>query len=123
MSILDACPTRDQARVHYAVRDLLVKMNIRVIEPDKTREKGTCCGDRCYGRLPLDTVKNAMNRRASEMPENNVVSYCVSCSKSLHIGGKKPRYIVDLLFGEETLQKTFEPDDWHKQLEDYQKTH
>jgi hypothetical protein len=123
MSILDACPTRDQSRVHDAVRDLLVKMNIRVIEPEKTREKGTCCGDSCYGRLQVEDVKDAMSRRASEMPVNNVVGYCVSCSKSMHIGGKKARYLVDLLFCEETDPKTFEPEEWHRQLEDYQKSH
>ena len=31
MSILDACPTRDQARVHDAVREVVRRMNIRLI--------------------------------------------------------------------------------------------
>jgi len=37
----------------------------------------------------------------------------------MHIGGKKPRYIIDLLFNEETRIDTFEPDEWHDQLQKF----
>jgi Fe-S oxidoreductase len=110
MTILDACPTRDQERVHNAVRALLKRMNITIIEPEKTRTKGTCCGDSFYGVLPVDQVKEQMKKRAGEMPVENIVVYCVSCIKSMHIGGKTPRYLIDLLFGEETHPGVFEPD-------------
>ena len=119
MAILDACPTRDQERVHNAVRALLKKMNITVVEPEKTRTKGTCCGDSFYGVLSVEQVKEQMKKRASEMPAEDVVVYCVSCCKSMHIGGKKPRYMVDLLFGEETVPGTFEPKEWHSQLDKF----
>jgi len=119
MTILDACPTRDQERIHNAVRVLLKKMNINLIEPEKTRTKGTCCGDSFYGVLPVEQVKENMKKRANEMPASDVVVYCVSCSKSMYIGGKKPRYLVDLLFGEDTNIGTFEPDDWHGQLNNF----
>lgn len=116
MAIQDACPTRDQERVHNAVRALLKRMNITVVEPEKTRTKGTCCGDSFYGILPVDQVKEQMKKRAGEMPAEDVVVYCVSCIKSIHIGGKKPRYLLDLLFGYETSTGTFEPEEWHEQL-------
>lgn len=119
MSILDACPTRDQERVHNAIRRLLGKMNISLTEPAKTRTKSVCCGDSFYGVIPAEKVKEQMKKRTSEIPEENVVVYCVSCIKSIHIGGKKPRYIIDLLFGEDTVPKTFEPDEWHKELDSY----
>lgn len=119
MSILDACPTRTETRVHDAIRALLKKMNIRVIEPANTRTRGTCCGDSFYGALPVDKVKEQMAKRAAEMPAEDVAVYCVSCIKAMHIGGKRPRYIVDLLFGEETGIGTFEPDAWHKELQEY----
>jgi len=117
MSIVDACPTRDQDRVHEAVRTLLQRMNIKLVEPQRTRGNGTCCGDRFYGELPVNEVKAQMQKRASEMPVNDVVVYCVSCIKSMHIGGKHPRYLVDLLFGEETHHGTFEPEQWHAELD------
>ena len=123
MTILDACPTRDQERVHHAIRTLLKRMNIKVIEPERTRTKSTCCGDSFYGILSIEEVKEQMKKRAAEMPAEDVIVYCVSCCKSMHIGGKKPRYLVDLLFEDETTIGTFEPDEWHKELNEFIKEH
>ena len=57
------------------------------------------------------------------MPSDDVVVYCISCTKSVFIGGKTPRYLVDLLFNEETIPKTLDPDEWHKELEEYISQH
>jgi len=119
MSIIDACPTRDQVRVHDAVRAVLDKMNITLIEPKNTRTKSICCGDSFWGLIPIDEVKDLMKKRTSEMPVEDVVVYCVSCSKSVFTGEKKPHYLIDLLFNEETSPKTLEPDLWHKELDEY----
>ena len=48
--------------------------------------------------------------------------FIVSCSKSMYIGGKKPRYLVDLLFGEDKC-RYFEPDEWHGQINDFINEH
>lgn len=119
MSIHDACPTRTEERVHASIRRLLERMNITIIEPKNTRTKAICCGDSFYGILPLEQIKEQMKRRAQEMPCDNVVVYCVSCIKAMHIGGKNPRYIIDLLYGETTRIDTFEPDAWHDELEKF----
>lgn len=119
MSIHDACPTRTEERVHTAVRKLLDRMNIKVTEPKNTRTGATCCGDSFYGTLPVERVKEQMKKRSKEMPCDEVVVYCISCIKAMHIGGKKPRYIVDLLFGEETTIGEFEPEVWHNELEKF----
>jgi Fe-S oxidoreductase len=123
MSIMDACPTRDQPRVQNAIRTLLKKMNITLIEPRRTGPKSICCGDGSYGEIPVDKVKELMIRRASEMPVDDVVVYCVSCVKSAFIGGRTPHYMVDLLFGEETVPRTLEPDVWHAELDAYIREH
>lgn len=123
MAIQDACPTRDQAGVLDAVRTLLERMNIRVVEPRATRDRGTCCGDSAYGSVPVGKVKELMAKRAAEMPEENVVVYCVSCAKAMHNGGKRPRYLVDLLFGEETRPGGTDPDLWHADLDRYIGSH
>lgn len=123
MTILDACPTRDQERVHRAIRTLLGKMNIDLVEPEKTGTRATCCGDSFYGELPVAQVKQQMQKRAGEMPAADVVVYCVSCIKAMHIGGKQPRYLVDLLFGEETHPGTFEPELWHAELDAFIEAH
>ena len=123
MSILDACPTRDQVRVHKAIRTLLQRMNIQLVEPENTGTKSTCCGDSFYGVLPVEQVKQQMSKRAAEMPVQDVVVYCVSCIKAMHIGGKQPRYLVDLLFGEATQPGECEPNLWHAQLDEFIAAH
>jgi len=123
VSILDACPTRDNKKVHNAIRRILNKMNIVLIEPKNTRTKSTCCGDSFYGLITNAKLKEQMIKRTSEMPLDDVVVYCVSCSKSVYMGGKNPLYLVDLLFANETVPKTYEPDEWHKELNDYKEKH
>jgi Fe-S oxidoreductase len=117
MTILDACPTRDQPRIHQAIRKLAERMNITVIEPERTREQSTCCGDTFYGTLPVEEVLSQMKAKAATLPVDDVIVYCVSCSKSMFNGGKNPRYLIDLLFNEETEPKTCDPDAWHKELD------
>ncbi|MGE5632781.1 MAG: hypothetical protein ACM3TR_17070 [Caulobacteraceae bacterium] len=123
VSIHDACPTRTEERVHSAIRKLLGRMNIEIIEPQNTRTKAICCGDSSYGILPVELVKEQMKKRADEIPCDNVVVYCISCIKAMYIGGKKPQYIVDLLFGEKTGIGTYEPEAWHDELQKFIDAH
>ncbi len=123
MTVLDACPTRDQERVHEAIRTLLNRMHVKVVEPDRTRTNGVCCGDAFYGSLPVAEVKEQMRKRAGEMPAEDVVVYCVSCCKAMHIGGRRARYMIDLLFAEKTTPGTFEPDEWHAEIDTFIAAH
>jgi Fe-S oxidoreductase len=123
MTILDACPTRDQPRVHDAVRGLAARMNISLVEPGRTRESGTCCGDSFYGALPAEDVIEQMKAKGEEMPQGDILVYCVSCAKSMFIAGRRPRYLVDLLFGEETVPGTLHPDEWHRELDGFIERH
>jgi hypothetical protein len=123
MGILDACPTRNQERVHIALRKLADKMNIKIIEPEHSGKKGKCCGDTFYGKIPTPEVEVKMKERASEMPLEEVIVHCVTCVKSMTIGGKKPRHIVDLILGEETFSGDCDIDRWHDELNDFIKTH
>lgn len=123
MSIMDACPTRDRENIHMAIRLLLQRMNISLVEPKHTKTGSICCGDSFYGVLPTAQVKEQMVKRAAQMPVQEVVVYCVGCTKSVFIGGKRPRYLIDLLFGEETLPQTIDLDLWHKELDDYIQDH
>jgi hypothetical protein len=123
MTILDACPTRDQSRIHDAVRRLAERMNIAVVEPERTRQQGTCCGDTFYGALPVEEVLEQMKAKAASMPVDEVIVYCVSCSKAMFNGGKKPRYLVDLLFAEETVPGACDPDAWHGEVDEFIAAH
>lgn len=123
MSVHDACPVREKPEVHQAVRSLLRKMHIEVVETEFHGTRSICCGDDFYPKLPVDEVRRYMKKRADSMPCNDVCVYCVSCIKSMYIGGKTPRYLVDLLFGETTEPQIYDTVQWHGQLQEYINKH
>lgn len=123
MTIHDACPTRANGKIHNAIRTLLSRMNIKVVEPSNTRENAVCCGDSFYGVIPDEKVKLQMKKRADEMLLENVVVHCISCVKSMINGGKTPRYLVDLLFNEETYGGECDPSKWHDCLDEFINNH
>lgn len=45
MTILDACPTREDDAIHDVIRILINRINIDLIEPEKKRSKAVCCVD------------------------------------------------------------------------------
>lgn len=119
MSVHDACPVREKPQVHQAVRNLLGKMNIAVVETEFYGTRSVCCGDDFYPKLAVEQVHQQMKKRADAMPCNEVCVYCVSCIKSMHIGGKSPRHLLDLLMGETTEPQIYDTVQWHKQLQAY----
>ena len=123
MTIMDACPTREKPAIHQAIRTLLSKMNIRLVEPAATRTKSICCGDSFYPQLPVVQVNELMKKRTRELPLDQVIVYCVSCIQSVSIGGKHPRYLPDLLFGLDTLPTVHPTEVWHRELEEYIEKH
>ena len=123
MTILDACPTRSETRVHDAIRTLVERMNITLVEPAHTRTQSTCCGDSLWGEASTEIVVSRMKKKASNMPVEEIIVYCVSCSEAMFLGGKRPRYLVDLLFAEATVRHTGSPDQWHAELDRYINSH
>ncbi|MBV7271866.1 (Fe-S)-binding protein [Clostridiaceae bacterium UIB06] len=119
LSIHDACPVREKPQVHKAVRNLLKKMNIDVVETKFSGTKSICCGDDFYLKLPIEKVHEKMKERAESMPCNEVCVYCISCIKSMYIGGKTPRHLIDLLMYEKTEPQIYDTIQWHEQLQDY----
>jgi Fe-S oxidoreductase len=123
MTIHDACPIRKRDDVHDAIRTLLKKMNVNILEAERNRSNSVCCGDSFYPKLPIDQVHIKMKERAESMPCEDVCVYCVSCVKSMNIGGRKPRYILDLLFGEETESEVCDTAEWHDRVKAYIEAH
>lgn len=119
MSVHDACPVRGKAEVHRAVRSLLTKMNIEIIEAERHSARSVCCGDDFYPKLPMEKIHGLMKKRADSMPCEDVCVYCISCIKSLYLGGKTPRHLVDLLLNEPTDPQEYDTVKWHKQLQEY----
>lgn len=116
MSVQDTCYARKRPDVHKTIRLLLQRMNIQIIEPHATCSNSKCCGQIFYGKIPILKVEEMMRKRAEEMLCENVAVYCSSCIVGISVGGKKPHYILDLLFNEQTDICDSDVDGWNKKL-------
>ena len=123
LSVHDSCPIREKSQIHEASRVLLQKMNIEIIENAQTKGNSICCGDSLYPKAPLEVIHEKMRERAQSMPCAEVCVHCVSCIKSMYIGGKKARYMVDLLFDELTEVQEYDTVKWHDQINAFIETH
>lgn len=123
MSIQDTCSGRTDELYLNTIRRLLERMNINVVEAEKSGKRGKCCGQVLYGKAPLEKVETYMKARAQEMPEENVVVYCASCIQGIMLGNKKARYIIDLLFNEPTEADKSGIVSWNKRLLDFRQGH
>jgi hypothetical protein len=98
-------------------------MHIEAVEPARSGALSVCCGDDFYGKLPLEDVKRLMQRRADSMPCQDVLVYCVSCVKSMAVGGRSPRHLIDLIYGEPTDPGDTDTRRWHDALDEYIEAH
>lgn len=119
VSVHDSCSFRQKPQVHAAVRSLLRKMNIEIVESPYSGTNSICCGDNFYPRLPIEKVTEFQKKRAAQMPCQDVVVYCVSCIKSMAIGGKTPHHMVDLVLNETTEPQEIRIDVYHEALNQY----
>ena len=123
VSVHDSCSYRPKPQVHAAVRSILRKMNIQIVDAELSGIRSVCCGDKFYGLLPEERVAELQRNRAVQMPCEDVVVYCIGCVRSMTVGGKRPRYLPDLLFGRETPPMTNTLTGYHNELEDYIRQH
>lgn len=123
ISVHDSCSYRPKPQVHAAVRNLLRKMNIEVIDSEYSGTESICCGDNFYPHLSIEEVTAFQKKRAAQMPCQDVAVYCVSCIKSMAIGGKTPHHMVDLILGQETDPQDTRIDVYHEAINAYIATH
>jgi Fe-S oxidoreductase len=119
LTIHDSCPVRGQNEFYDAVRSLLEKMHITVVESAYARENSLCCGNRSFAGGNPAVIRRAMKRSADSLPLDEVLTYCVTCMKVLALSGKKPYYLLDLLMGRNSDQKPCDIDEWHSKLDAY----
>jgi len=123
LSVHDSCSFRPKPQVHAAVRSLLKKMNIKVVDSEFSGTKSICCGDNFYPHVSIEKVTEMQKKRAAQMPCQDVAVYCVSCIKSMTIGGKSAHHMVDLLLNEETDPQETRIDVYHESVNRYIETH
>lgn len=121
MTVQDCWRSYDNRSEQEAVRALLRKMNVAVVEQAENYEKTQFCGISLYSHPPkrnLDLapkrfVENAkgkfiphtkeeqlklMQEHCQEITTDKVVAYCHYCVKGLKLGGKQAKHLASLLF-------------------------
>ncbi|MDR2885134.1 MAG: hypothetical protein LBV09_08500 [Deferribacteraceae bacterium] len=98
MAVHDSCDVRGKDEVYDAVRKILTRMNIVVVDPIKCRAGSVCCGASMYDKMTEAQWLAFVEKRAKDFPIDDVAVYCVSCLKYIGKVGKKPHHLIDLLF-------------------------
>ena len=97
VSIHDSCGYRHKPQVHRAIRSLLRKMHIEVLEAAFNGTESVCCGDNFYGLVANERVDERIRQRAQQFPCERVVVYCIGCVRAMYVGGKVPLYLPDFI--------------------------
>ncbi|MBV4417832.1 hypothetical protein KM792_05815 [Clostridium tyrobutyricum] len=121
MTVQDCWRSYDNFSEQKAVRSLLKKMNIDIVEQEENYEKTKFCGISLYkpapGRnlklAPRRFVENAdgkfishtkeqqiqlMREHCKKITTDKVVAYCHYCVKGLELGEKHVKHLASLLF-------------------------
>ncbi len=123
MSVHDSCGYRHKPQVHAAIRSLLKKMNIEVVEAPFHGCQSICCGDNFYCQVSDEKVEQRIQMRGDMFPCEDVVTYCIGCDHALAALGKRARYLPDLLCGIAPTPYSDSIHDYHSKLNTYIEAH
>ncbi len=100
-TVHDSCSIRTHPEIHEGIRWIMNELGYKTVEPERTKENTRCCG---FGGMIVpanpDLAKRVMQRRVTDFPTEEVVTYCAACRQSMLMGGAKAWHILDLLFGD-----------------------
>lgn len=122
-SVHDSCGYRHKPAVHKAVRSLMLKMNINIVEAEFHGTNSVCCGDNCYGHIPNEQVEKYIKDRADQFPCEYVAVTCIGCVRAMTSAGKKPLYLPDLILNRATELMPDSLDKYHAKVAEYKSTH
>lgn len=98
MALHDPCTTRNEPRIHEAVRSLAAKLDIPIQELELSRTNTECCG---FGGLMENAnpemAKKQIEQRRSES-DLDFLTYCAMCRNQLRGADKRTVHILDYLF-------------------------
>lgn len=119
--VQDCWRTRDNISIQNAVRDVLKRMNIQIMEADNNREKSEYCGvwlnnppaKDCVMLAPntfteLETYRHLLTKEEQEEKMSEwvkqyngmpVVVYCNGCEKGIKLGHGNPIHLIELITG------------------------
>lgn len=122
ITLQDCWRAYDKRSEQEAIRELMRKMNIRVVELPENYEKTRFCGTlvlqvppayygqfapKRFGKEVPDGFFQAytdedklerMQRHCAGIPTEKAACSCVACAKGIDLGGKKSVHVMELLF-------------------------
>ena len=119
LTLQDCRRTTDNVHLQDAVRSVLNKMNLRIVEMEENREKSQYCGvwynnppaPDCAELAPvifakleeqrillsLEEQKEKMKEWIKQYPTDEIAVYCNGCEKGIRLGGGKPLHLIELV--------------------------
>lgn len=121
MTLQDCWRSYDNRSEQAAVRALLQKMNVDIVEQEENYEKTQFCGVTLYAPAPKRNLNLApkrflenaqgkfiphtkeeqlkrMKEHCQKITTDEVITYCHYCTIGLNFGGKRARHLASLLF-------------------------
>lgn len=118
ITLQDCYMSKERTAVQEAVRSLLRKMNIKVVELPHNREQADFCGLRtqeplkanmelapkhfcaegAFNPLPVDARKAYLQEYVAQYTTARAVTYCGACRGAMKQGGANVVHLLELLF-------------------------
>lgn len=95
----DSCGARGDAETQRAVRSLLKRLGVHVVETAFSGDSSPCCG---YGGLTAYANREIAHELAEKCLERSdlpYVSYCMACRDRFAREGRESRHILELVYG------------------------
>lgn len=103
LSLHDPCPVRAHLENPRAVRNILIKLGIDILEFENNKERTLCCGKKnMIMELDPEKGKKIFQVRANQAPSKSIVTYCASCADTFKSSGFEGIHILELLWQTET---------------------
>ena len=118
VTVQDCWRDRAHPEIFSAVRNVLRKMNVAIVEMAENRENSHFCGNlhfesssrelaeqlQAYGEKPLyqlpeEVQRLAMEEQVKKLPREFTVTYCNRCKAGILLGGGKAVHLLELAAG------------------------
>ena len=118
VTVQDCWRDREHPEIFAAVRSVLQKMHITVVEMEENREHSRFCGNlhfephsrelkdqlQAYGEKPLyqlpeEVQRLLMREQVEKLPCELAVTYCNRCKAGILLGGGKAVHLLELAMG------------------------
>ena len=119
LSLQDCRRTVNNTSLQNAVRSVLLKMNISIVETSENREKSRYCGvwynnppapdcvelaPKTFVQLETERILLTAEEQKAKMTEwveqyetEEIAVYCNGCEKGIRLGGGKPLHLIELI--------------------------